>query len=268
MKDSHYLEVRNKTVTKANELIQKSRFSLSLLQQKIVLYLISQISPYDDDFKIYEFSIQEFCRVCGIDESSGKNYSALKEAIKEVADKSLWITIDEDEETLLRWIEKPYINKKDGVIKIRLDNDMMPFLLQLKQNFTSYELIWTLHFKSKYTIRLYELIKSVHFHSLDPYDRIYTLEELKRLLGAETYKTYQTFKERVLKRAVQEINEYSDKNLSYEVIKSGRSVSKIKFSISSKDSLETAKIRSDIEKELGMDQLTLWDKLEESGLVE
>lgn len=267
MKDNHYLEIRNKTVTKANELIQKSRFSLSLLQQKIVLYLISQISPYDENFKIYEFSIQEFCRVCGIDESSGKNYSALKEAIKEVADKSLWVILDEDEETLLRWIEKPYINKKDGVIKIRLDNDMMPFLLQLKQNFTSYELIWTLHFKSKYTIRLYELIKSVHFHSLDPYDRIFDLEELKRLLGAETYKTYQTFKERVLKRAVQEINEYSDKNLRYEVIKSGRSVSKIKFTISSKDSLEAARIRSDIEKELGMDQLTLWDKMADSGLV-
>lgn len=267
MKDSHYLELRNKTVTKANELIQKSRFSLSLLQQKIVLYLISQISPYDDDFKIYEFSIQEFCRVCGIDESSGKNYSALKEAIKEVADKSLWIMIDEDEETLLRWIEKPYINKKDGVIKIRLDNDMMPFLLQLKQNFTSYELIWTLHFKSKYTIRLYELVKSIHFHDLEPYERVYSLDELKKLLGAETYKTYQTFKERVLKRAVQEINEYSDKNLSYEIIKSGRSVSKIKFSIASKATFEVAKIRDDIEKELGMDQMTLWDKLEEAGIV-
>lgn len=267
MKDKRCLEVRNKTVTKANELIQKSRFSLSLQQQKIVLYLISQISPYDDDFKIYEFSIQEFCRVCGIDETSGGNYQILKDAVKEIADKSLWITIEEDEETLLRWIEKPYINKKNGVIKIRLDNDMMPFLLQLKQNFTSYELIWTLHFKSKYTIRLYELVKSIHFHDLDSYTREFPLEELKRMLGAETYKTYQAFKERVLLRAVQEINDYSDKTLSYEVIKSGRAVSKIKFTVSSKSSIEAAKIRSDIEKELGLDQLTLWDKLEEKGMV-
>lgn len=267
MKDKRCLEVRNKTVTKANELIQKSRFSLSLQQQKIVLYLISQISPYDDDFKIYEFSIQEFCRVCGIDETSGGNYQILKDAVKDIADKSLWITIEEDEETLLRWIEKPYINKKNGVIKIRLDNDMMPFLLQLKQNFTSYELIWTLHFKSKYTIRLYELVKSIHFHDLDSYTREFPLEELKRMLGAETYKTYQAFKERVLIRAVQEINDYSDKTLSYEVIKSGRAVSKIKFTVSSKSSIEAAKIRSDIEKELGLDQLTLWDKLEEKGMV-
>ena len=99
-------ELRGKTVVKANELIQKSRFNLSLQQQKIVLYLISQITPYDEDFKLYEFSISEFCRVCGIDETSGKNYQDLKAAIKEIADKSLWITL-EDEETLLRWIEKP-----------------------------------------------------------------------------------------------------------------------------------------------------------------
>lgn len=266
MKDKQCLEVRNKTVTKANELIQKSRFSLSLQQQKIVLYLISQISPYDDDFKIYEFSIQEFCRVCGISETSGGNYQVLKDAVKEIADKSVWITL-EDEETLFRWIEKPSINRKNGVIKIRLDNDMMPFLLQLKQNFTSYELIWTLHFRSKYTIRLYELVKSIHFHDLDPYTRVFPLEELKRLLGAETYKTYQAFKERVLMRSVKEINDYSDKTLSYDIIKSGRSVSKIKFTVSSKDSLEAAKLRSDIEKELGLDQLTLWDKLEEEGMV-
>lgn len=229
--------------------------------------MISQISPYDEDFKLYEFSIQEFCRVCGIDESSGGNYQDLKEAVKEIADKSLWITIEEDEETLLRWIEKPYINKKNGVIKIRLDNDMKPFLLQLRQDFTSYELLWTLHFKSKYTIRLYELIKSIHFHDINPYERVYPLEELKRLLGAETYKTYQAFKERALNRAVREINEYSDKNVSYEAIKSGRAVSRIKFTVTSKDSLEAAKIRSDIEKELGLDQLTLWDKLEQKGLV-
>lgn len=266
-RDTSYPEIRNKSVVKANELIQRSRFDLSLQQQKIVLYLISQITPFDESFKLYEFSIAEFCRVCGIDETSGKNYTDLKQAIKDIADKSLWITIAEDEETLLRWIEKPYINKKDGIIKIKLDEDMKPFLLQLKQNFTSYELIWTLHFKSKYTIRLYELIKSIHFHELETYTREYSLTEIKRLLGAEKYNTYQHFKDRVLNRAVEEINKYSDKNISVEAIKQGRAVVKIKFSISTKETLEALRIRSDIEKELGMDQLSLWDELEGKGLV-
>ena len=267
MKESTYLELRNKPVVKANELIQKSRFNLSLQQQKMVLYLISQISPYDEDFKLYEFSIPEFCRVCGIDMTSGKNYQDLKQAIKEIADKSLWINIDEDEETLLRWIEKPYINKKSGVIKIRLDEDMKPFLLQLKQNFTQYELIYTLHFKSKYIIRLYELLKSIHFHELETYTRKYSIDELRRILGAETYTEYRDFKRRVLEPSVKEVNDYSDKAVSYEEIKNGRRVTGVQFTLSTKDVMERLLIRDKIDKELGTDQMSIWDTLNEKGLV-
>ena len=267
MKDDLYLDIRNKTVIKSNDLIQKSRFSLSLQQQKIVLCLIAQISPYDDEFKLYEFNVVDFCKACGIDYDSGKNYQNLKSSIKEIADKSLWMKIDEDEETLLRWIEKPYINKNDGVIKIRLDRDMMPFLLQLKQNFTQYEIIWTLHFKSKYSIRLYELVKSIHYHELDIYKKMYTVDEIKKLLDGEKYKEYRDFKRRVLVPAIDEINKYSDKSISFEEVNRGRKVVAVELSISSKDSLAALKIRSDIEKEFGLDQMTLWDTLSEKGLV-
>lgn len=267
MKQETYIDLRNKTVVKANELIQKSRFNLSLQQQKIVLYLISQITPNDEEFRLYEFSITDFCRVCGIDPYNGQNYLDLKQAIKDIADKSLWISIDEDEETLLRWIEKPYINKKSGTIKIRLDNDMKPYLLQLKRNFTRYELIWTLHFKSKYSVRLYELISSIHYHELQPYERSFSLDELRRLLNAENYTTYQTFKTRVLIPATTEINNYSNKNVSYDLIRKGKAVVGIKFTVSSKDTMEMVKLRSDIEKEMGMDQMTLWEELEQDGIV-
>ena len=261
------MKALEKQVVKANDLIQKSRFNLSLQQQKIVLYLISQITPFDEDFKLYEFSIPEFCKICGIDITSGGNYQTLKAAIKDIADKSIWVTI-EDEETLLRWIEKPYLNKQSGIIKIRLDNDMKPFLLQLKENFTSYELIWTLHFKSKYTIRLYELIKSIHFHELEEYRREYSLEELRRLLDADKYERWIHFKQRVLEPSIEEINSYSDKNVVWEPIKKGKSVERIRFIITTKDSLEAEQLRDKIVKEMGYEQLTLWDMMVERGLVD
>lgn len=264
--EGHYLEVRNKTVVKANELIQQSRFNLSLQQQKIVLFLISQITAFDDEFKLYEFNISDFCRVCGIDETSGKHYADLKQAIKRIADQSIWIQKGNDE-TLLRWIEKPYLNKNSGVIKIRLDEDMKPYLLQLKRDFTQYELLWTLKFKSKYSIRLYELIKSIHFDEREEYKRTYTLEEIKRILGAEIYTTYQTFKARALLPAIDEINQYSDKNVSYGIQKEGKAVSKIELVISSKDALERIRLHGEIEKEFGLTQLSLFDELEERGLA-
>lgn len=263
--EDKYLEARNGKVVKANELIQRSRFSLSLQQQKIVLYLISQIMPYDEDFKLYEFSISEFCRVCGINYTSGKNYSDLKDAIKEIADKSMWVTLTNGKETLLRWIEKPYIDENSGTIQIKLDRDMKPYLLQLKANFTQYELFWTLNFKSKYTIRMYELVKSLHFHDLEPYTKVFELDELKRLLDAEKYKTYQTFKTRVLEPSIDEINNYSDKNVKYDTIKKGKAISKIVITISSKGSLERLELEEDIQRKFGLNQLSLWDDEESIG---
>lgn len=248
-------------VNKSNELIQQSRFNLTLQEQRIILYLISHITPYDQDFKLYEFNIQDFCKVCGIDSEGGQSYRDIKAAIKSIADQSIWIHLDEDEETLLRWIEKPYINKNSGTIRIRLDEDMKPFLLNLKKNFTSYELIFTLRFKSKYSIRLYELIKSIHYRELEEYERIFTLDELRRLMGAETYTTYQTFKTRALNMAVSEINLYSDATIQYVPLKKGKAVNAIKFIIRSKDTLEALQLRADTEREFGWDQMTLWDDI-------
>lgn len=256
-----YYELRNKTVVKASALIQKSRFDMSLQQQKIVLFLISQVTPYDEDFKEYDFSIQEFCRVCGISSTSGKNYQDLKRCIKELADKSVWIKVNEHEETLLRWVEKPYINHNNGRVRIRLDEDMKPYLLQLKDNFTRYELIYTLYFKSKYTIRLYELIKSIHYHEIDEYRHTISLVELRAALGGETYSEYRDFKRRVLDVAVNEINAHSDKQVSYTPIKKNRSVEAIEFTIQTKSILERLEIRSHIEHDMGTDQLSLFDQL-------
>lgn len=265
MKES-YVDLRHKLVVKANDLIQKSRFNMTLQQQKMVLFLISQVTPFDEDFKVYEFSTQEFCSVCGIDTTSGKHYKAIKQCIKDIADVSVWVKTNTGEETLLRWIEKPYINSQTGRIKVRLDEDMKPFLLQLKENFTKYELIYTLCFKSKYTIRLYELIKSLHFNDLEEYRRTFTVDELRIALGGETYKEYRDFKRRVLDVAVKEINEYSDKTLSYETIRKGRAVIGIELIISSKDAMETIKIVDLIERDLGTDQLTLFEMMREAEL--
>lgn len=251
-----YCSPLEKTVRKSNELIQQSRFNLSLQQQKIVLYLISQISPYDEDFKTFSFDIREFCRACGIDYDNGGNYDLLKKQIKAIADESVWITMPDGlTDTLFRWIEKPRIKKKSGIIELRLDEDLRPYLLQLRQNFTKYDIIYTLNFKSKYTIRLYELIKSIHYQELETLEYKFSLEKLRKLTGSENHKTYQHFKDRVLLPAIREINQYSDKIIEFEPLKDGRTVKAIKFYISTKTPVETAKIAGDIAKNINYNQM-------------
>ena len=81
-------------IVKSNDLIQKSRFDLTLSEQKIVLRLIQMIQPQDEEFKYYSFDIQEFCDICGIDRLSGGNYAYIKNTIQKLRDKSFYIDID------------------------------------------------------------------------------------------------------------------------------------------------------------------------------
>ena len=223
-------EFRGHQVVKHNDLIQKSRYNLSLQEQKIVLYLISKIKPNEDCFHLYTFKIKDFCEVCGIDEKSGANYAFLKESIKKLSDRSVWVKSENEKETLLRWISEASINKKSGVIEIRLHRIMHPYLLDLKETFTVYSLYFVLAMKSKYSVRLYELLKS--YQSLEKCE--FEIERLKVLLSAETYKLFWNFQDKVLSIAMREINDYSDILASYELEKQGRKFHKIKFLIKPK----------------------------------
>lgn len=262
-KEQKYLTIRKQEVVKANELIQKSCFSLSTIQQKIVLYLIAQIKPTDEDFKKYEFYVRDFCRICDIDYDNGGNYKMLKNEIKKIRDQSVFVKLPNGVETTFSWIAKPYFHEKSGLVEIRLDEDLKPLLLQLKGGFTHYELIYTLQFRSKFSIRLYELIKSIHYHELEDYTYTYKIEDLKRLMDAENYKTFQHFRDRALDIAVKEINQYSDKLLSYVDIREGLKVVKIMFTIKTKDIIDVLKMRIELDKRMGIDpnQMSLFEEV-------
>jgi plasmid replication initiation protein len=203
--------------------------------------------PDDDDFKLYEFSIVEFCQICGIDCESGKNYSSLKESIKKLRDTSRWVMLEDGSETTISWIEKPYINKNSGIVKIRLDKDLKPFLLQLKKQFTHYSLYFVLAMQSQYSIRLYELLKSYQYQRICEFD----IDDLRLKLGAENYQRYPDFRRFVLEAAIKEINELGDINAIYELEKEGKRYSKITFKITPKDGTELRNVTyKNIEKRL------------------
>lgn len=254
-----YSDERDRLIVKSNDLIQKSRFSLTVQQQRVILYLISKIGYDDEDFEEYEFDIKDFCRVCGLYDDSGKYYTELKRQIKAIRDKSMWIEISEGKEVLLSWLDGAQISRNSGKIKVRLNEDMKPYLLQLRDNFTKYEIANVLCMRSKYSIRLYELVKSVHFQELEIYAKTFTVEELRKRLDAETYPRFCNFNQRVLKPAVQEVNTYTDKKVSYEPVKNGQKVEAIELTIRTKDPVDRLKTRIMIDEKLGPEQISLWD---------
>ncbi len=127
---------------RTSDAIQENFFGLSPQQRRIVLFLLFLFSPNVEDYKPYEVNMQEFCGGCRKGETSGENYQALKTAIKEACDEKIWAALDNGRMTSLHWIEKAYIDSDKGTVQLRLDNDMEPFLLQLKQQFTNQGLIY------------------------------------------------------------------------------------------------------------------------------
>ena len=234
MKQRELQTLREYSVVKSNDLIQRSRYQLSTVEQKIILYLISKIKPDDDNLKLYDFQIKDFCEICGIDEKNGGNYIMLKHLLKDLADKSVWVTLTDGRETVVRWVERPYIDKKSGKIQIKLDELMKPYLSELQKQFTKYNLYFILAMKSKYSLRLYEILKSHENMGGCEYD----LAQLKKMLFAENYTYLKDFKKIVMDISMREINNFGDITVTHEFIKQGRAFSKIKFAIKPKKNLD------------------------------
>lgn len=163
---------------------------------------------------------------------------------------------------MYRWINDAVIDKESGVIQIQFHDRMKPFLLELKSNFTQYELLYILAMQSQYGIRLYETLKSYEFRK----EIIFDLEELKDMLMAEKYELYGDFNKRVLVTAIREINDLSDINVKHEPIKNRKKVVKIKFLINVKDDLdERLRTWKRIDHIINPDEISLIEKIDDGN---
>lgn len=230
-------------VVKANELIQKNRYELSLPEQKTIAFICSMIKPSNDKENSlqmeYDFSIRDYCKVCGLDYNNGNNYADIKAILKKLSDRSMWLD-DGNGEVTVRWLAKARVNKRSGLAKIEIDRDLAPYLFDLGQRFTQYQLNNILAMKSAFSVRIYELMKSYSFQKSKTFD----IDELKHILMVENVKSYSNYKDfriYVLEKAQSEINELTDIKISIEPIYKGRKVAKVKFYIEEKNVFERAK---------------------------
>ena len=231
MNDERLTKERSFFVAKDNRLITKSRYSLTLQQQKILLYLISRIKPNDEQGEIYELSIKDFAKVCGYVEDSGYYYQTIKADIKKLRDVSSWIEIEPNKEVLFSWIDRAEIDKKSGTLRISFHSTVSPYLFELRERYTQYSLYNVLCLSHKYSIRLYEYLYTMKFKE----EFEITLNELRKHIDAENYTKFSHFKDRVFDPAVSDINNYTDLNIEYAFGKTGKRITHIKFKFLEQD---------------------------------
>lgn len=255
MKEASKVKLTHKVV-KGNELIQKAKSDLTVVELKLISYVVSLIKPTDSEFQKYEIKISDFSDITG---SSSKNiYKEFRRLIDSLDDKAFWIKIN-DKYFKFRWFSESTYMINKGTIQVVLNSQIKKYLIDLEKNFTEYELYNVMAFKSKYSIRLYEILKSYAYrHTAD-----FKVEDLKSMLCANNYNDFSVFKSRVLLVAVNDINCYSDLSVTYDCIDSsgeimaslrGRKIASIKFCISHKQPSEKYK---------GYQQVL--DKLEKKG---
>ena len=240
---------RNYYVVKSNALIQKSRFSLSLQAQRCLLFAISRIKFSDMPSTEYTFAIKDICDACGIDmKTHGDYYNLMKSELKALRDNSIWITNEEGKEETVSWFSKVKINKGTGTVSVKFDESIEEYLFLLQNRYTQYKLSTPLAFKSKYSIRLYELllsyIKKSELESGKENEISFTPDELKERLDAQNYNKFYDFRRFVLEKAVEEINTYSeDIKVSFEYFYKGKIATKVIFIVTDADAIQARKAR-------------------------
>lgn len=241
------IEQRDYKVVKANEIIQKARVDLGIMELKTFAYILSKVKPTDKPNQEYTFNVQEYCKVCEIDEKNGKNYLNVKKALKNLRDKSFWLTDENGSETTVGWLSKATIDKRNGKVKVKLDEDIQKYIVGWFEQYTQYSLCQILPMQSQYSFLMFELLKSYAFKN----SQVFDLEELKAKVGATHYKDYRDFKKRVLDVATKEINLYTDLEISWEPVTQGRKIIQIKFYIKERDknwgNFRTVKINNNMD---------------------
>jgi plasmid replication initiation protein len=221
----------NKAVTKSNALIE-ANYKLSTLEQKIILYLISQIHKDDDDFKMYRLPIQEFSEMLGY--RGSPKYTELREITKNLMRKVLEIR-EGQKLKQLSWVSYVEYDERSGFVSLSFDPRLKPYLLQLKREFTTYRLKNVMELKSSYSIRMYELLKRWQYMK----EVEIALDDLRMMVGAaDKYHQYHNFKKRVLTPAQQEILEKTDIWFKYQEVRKKRKVMALRFYIQEKSTID------------------------------
>ena len=142
-----------------------------------------------------------------------------------------------------RWVSAARYDDRHGTVSLAFSAEVIPFLVDLTENFTQLALREAQDLDSQYALRLYLCLSRF----VDTGWAHLTVEDLRAILEIDSSKLprYGNFKQRVLKPSCDKINsaKYTRFHVEFEEIKEGRKITKLRFILSKKE----VKIPTDID---------------------
>ena len=183
-------------------------------------------------------SAQQFAEECGIKVNSA--YKQIEIASKKLVDRSFSYTNEKGKKVYSNWvIDATY---EDAGVSLRFTSVvlMMLKILDKYNPYTRYKKDVVLKLKKDYSIDFYHLAKKSE--KLGNFEL--TIDSMFIEFGLpESYRDLRNLKRRVLKDPIDEINKYTDIDLTYEPIKKGRSVVGFKFTVREKTKHKTITVQ-------------------------
>lgn len=238
----------NLNVVQANELVRSKQDELTLLEAKIIRLAIAQILQRDTDLQTYSVEISRLAKLLKM--SNDNIYREVKTISSSLIKKSICITDGTKDKNgnqnykMFHWVDM--IGYNDGILTFKLSESLKPYLIGLNELFTKYEYAEVLSLNSNNAIRLYELLSSYENLTQQKYiftpwtdikleqgEVIFTIEFLREFFNCtDKYKDNTgDFMRRAIDSSVQAINKKTLMQVSYRVIKTGRSIAYVIFKI-------------------------------------
>ncbi len=223
----------NDLIVKDNGLINAS-YKLSLIEQRIILLAIAKTKAENRVITEQDYimiNINEFITAYPSADKFSL-YKQIKDACNSILKRSFsYKEINAKGNEVIthsNWFQSFKYIDSEAQLKILFTRELIPFIQQLEQRFTSYFLSDVANLTSIYAIRLYELIIAWRSTKQTP---IFKLDGFRNKLGIEVheYPIMHNFKSRVLDVAIKQINQHTNIQIELEQHKAGRKISGFSF---------------------------------------
>lgn len=217
---------RGACVKKSNE-FARARWEgkQSVLEMRLVAILASKIVQDADSFLVYRIPMSELLgrKICG-----GRDGRELEAAAKKLMSRVVHIRFADGSWKMRHVMDQCDFDAKTQTLTMVFHKDMRDHLLNLKACFTRYTLDDFIKLPSVYSQRLFEFLKSWEGQE----EVVWPLAELHEMMQTpETYKRdYAQFRRFVLEKGQKDLKAI-DFQFSWEPIKSGHTVDRIRFRI-------------------------------------